>query len=519
MKNSLTNKRKIHIYKGNILTINSNDDVFNYLVEKNGHIVFVGNELPSEYQNMKIIDLGNKCLIPTFVDTHQHFASFSLFNAGLNVMEATSNKEILEMISNYYKKCKDKTLIAFGASPYSVKEGRLVNKHELDSVCPDKPLFIVKYDGHACVVNSVLLNKVKNQAKHLRGYHEETGEMNQEAFFAFSNYITRSVNILTLIKNMKKAIDYEISKGIGMVHTVSGVGFPFDLDVTIENEFSKFLKSGFQLRVFPQSMNIETSIRRKIPRIGGCFKCALDGCFGSKDAALIDPYQNSKNNYGVLYYTDEQVIDFCKKANERGLQIEMHAIGDAAFNQAAKALKIALDDCPRNNHRHGIIHSCLPTKQGMGICKEYNIQIPMQISFDNWRQEPAEYIEGILGRRRNNMLNPIRSFYDNGCIVSFGSDAPCTSPNPLVWLYKACNHSNPKESITIKEALRCATYNGYYTTFDEDKRGSLEVGKIADMVILSDNPYSMKKEDLLKLKVEKTILNGKERYKNKMIRS
>ena len=500
------------IYKGDILTVNKNNDVFKYLVEKNGVIAYVGNELPDEYANDEVIDLKDQALIPPFADTHQHFASFAMFNAGLNVMDAASNKEILKMIKEYYNRCKDKTLVAFGASPYSVTERRLVNREELDSVCPDKPFFMVKYDGHACVVNSVLLKKIDNKVKGLRGYHPDTGEMNQEAFFEVSNYISNSISIPELIKQMKSAIDHEASKGIGMIHSVSGVGFPLNADISMEQFFANHLSNGIQVRVFPQSMNVGTATIRGMKRIGGCFKCALDGCFGSQDAALNEPYANNKENSGVLYYSDEQVIDFCKKANRKGLQIEMHAIGDKAFDQATKALKAALDDYPRNDHRHGIIHDCLPTEEGMEICAKYHIQLPMQIAFDNWKQEPSEYTEMILGKERNEKLNPIRDFMEKGCIVSFGSDAPCTDPDPIVWLYKAVNHSNNKQSIDIRDALKMCTYNGYWTTFDEVQRGSLEKGKIADMVILSENPYKMDKKRLNELKVVQLIIGGK-KYK------
>lgn len=498
------------VYKGNILTVNKNDDVFNYLVENNGIIEYVGNELDERYRDCELIELGNKALIPSFADTHQHFASFSLFNSGLNVMEAKSNKEILEMIKDYYQRSDDKVLLAFGASPYSVEEKRLVNREELDSVCPDKPFFMVKYDGHACVVNSVLLAKLKKKLEKYRGYHEDSGEMNQEAFFVVSDYISNSISIPKLMKNMRKAIDLQASKGIGMIHTVSGVGFPLNADITMESFFSKHMSNGIQIRVFPQSMNVGVATIRGLKRIGGCFKCALDGCFGSQDAALYEPYLNDKNNDGVLYYDDETVIDFCKKANRKGLQIEMHAIGDRAFDQACRALKAALDDYPREDHRHGIIHCCLPTKEGMDICEKYHIQIPMQIAFDNWKQEPIEYTESILGKDRNNRLNPVRDFMERGCVVSFGSDGPCTEPDPIVWLYKAVNHSNSSQSVDIKQALRMSTYNGYWVSFDEKQRGSLEKGKIADMVILSDNPYTMNKNDLLNLKVEKLFISGKE---------
>lgn len=500
------------IYKGNIVTVDKKNTVMKYLVEDKGRIVFTGNELPKVFEPAEITDLGDKALIPAFCDTHQHFASFALFNAGLNVMEATSNTEILEMIRDFYSRSKSKTLIAFGASPYSVEERRLVSREELDSVCPDKPFFMVKYDGHACVVNSVLLANVKDKVENLRGYHPDSGEMNQEAFFAVSDYITNSISTLELIKDMQLAVDYEAEHGIGMVHSVSGVGFPGDLDISLEKWFAKSVKSGFQLRVFPQSMKIETAVKRKIPRIGGCFECALDGCFGSQDAALFEPYLNDPENTGVLYYSDEKVTEFCKQANRAGLQIEMHAIGDRSFDQATRALKAALDDYPRKDHRHGIIHDCLTTKEGREICKEYNIQLPMQIAFDNWRQEPPEYTEAILGKERNDSLNPVRTFMEMGCTVSFSSDGPCTNPDPIVWLYKAVNHSNASERISIEDALRMSTYNGYWTTFDEKDRGSLEVGKYADMAILSENPYTVPSEELMRLKVEGLLLQG-EPYK------
>ena len=498
------------VYEGSILTVNADDEVCRYLVEKRGRIVYVGNELPKAYRRAPRVELGERALIPPFADSHQHFASFSAFHAGLNVMEARSKREILAMVDRFAAESRAKTLIAFGASPYSVEERRLVSREELDAVSHGKPLFLVKYDGHACVVNTALLNKLPKKLRTLRGYHAETGEMNQEAFFAVSDYITNAISPAELLRDMQLAADFEASKGIGLIHSVSGVGFALNLDITMESCFARSVQNGLQIRVFPQSMDVGVAKRRGLPRIGGCFACALDGCFGSQDAAMHEPYAGDTDNRGVLYYSDEQVTAFCKRANREGLQIELHAIGDRAFDQACRALKAALDDFPRDDHRHGIIHACLPTQEGMEICARYHIQLPMQIAFDNWRQEPPEYTRSLLGEARNARLNPIRSFRERGCTVSFGSDAPCTSPDPIAWLCKAVNHSNPAEAVTIHEALRMATYNGYWASFDEKERGSLELGKVADMVILSHNPYALPKERLLEIKVEKLILGGKD---------
>lgn len=496
------------VYEGCILTVNKTDDVARFLVEDGGRIAYVGNELPERYAAAERVELGGKALCPSFVDTHEHLASFATFNAGLNVMQARSNVEICEMVREFAGKSTAKTLIAFGASPYSVEEGRLVSRAELDAVCPDKPLMLVKYDGHACIVNSKLLEKVEGKVKDLRGYHPESGEMNQEAFFAVSDYITGSLSIPELVGNIQRAMDYLAGKGIGMVHTVSGVGFTGDLDVSLEQWLAKSAQSGFQIRVFAQSMDVKVATKRHLPRIGGCFACALDGCFGSADASLLEPYVGSDSK-GVLYYTDEQVTEFCKAANRAGLQIEMHAIGDAAFDQATRAIKAALDDYPREDHRHGIIHDCLPTEEGLAICAEYGIQFPMQTSFIDWPQEPDSYLEQILGPERAARLNPLRTMWDLSITLSAGSDAPCTDPDPILWMQRACNHSNPAQSLSVREALRMCTYNGAWTTFDEADRGSLEPGKLADMAILSENPYEVPASELGRLKVEGLILSGK----------
>ena len=494
----------MRVYRGNILTCDGQDHVYKYLVADNGRIAYVGDELPARYASWPMTDLGQKALIPAFGDSHIHFASFAAFHAGLNVSDARSNAEILDMIRAFVPKCEDKLVIAFGASNHSVAERKFVTRQELDEACPDKPLFMIKYDGHTCVVNTKLLEILKDKIKDLRGYHEDTGEMNQEAFFKFSDYVSSSIPPVKLIRNMQIAADYLATKGIGMIHSVSGVGYTMDLDVDMENWFAKGLNNGLQMRVYFQTMDVKKAKRRKMVRIGGCFDAALDGCFGSADAAMLDPYEGTDDR-GILYYDQEKVNEFCKQANREEMQIEIHAIGDAAFQQATRALKVALDDFPRRDHRHTIIHACLPTEEGIRICAEYGIVLAVQSCFIDWPNEPQEYLERILGDRANR-LNPFKTYADAGIVMTLGSDGPCTEPEPLMWIHKACN--NGTESLTVQQALKMATYNTYWGSFDEADRGSLEAGKIADMVILSGNPYETDVSKLDTLKVEQLLLKG-----------
>jgi len=492
------------IYEGNILTCDEQNHVYKYLVEDGGRLVYVGNELPAKYASFTRVNLGEKALIPAFGDSHIHFASFATFNTGINVANAKSNAEILQMLRDFVPTCKDKIIFAFGASNHSVAEKKFLTRQELDSVCPDKPVFMVKYDGHTCVVNTKLLDILKSKVKNLRGYHGETGEMNQEAFFAFSDYVSSSIPPVTLIRNMQKFIDYMASKGIGMIHSVSGVGYTMDLDVDMENWFAKGLNNGMQMRVYFQTMDVGKARRRKMTRIGGCFDAALDGCFGSADAAMLEPYEGTGDK-GVLYYSDEKVTEFCKKANREGMQIEIHAIGDAAFDQAAQALKAVLDDFPKKDHRHTIIHACLPTEEGIQICADYGIALAIQSIFIDWPNEPNEYLESLLGDRAAK-LNPFKTYADKDIVLTLGSDGPCTDPDPMLWIHKACN--NGAQSLTVQQALKAATYNTYWASFDETDRGSLETGKVADMVILSANPYETDAAKLDSIQVEQLLLQG-----------
>ena len=132
----------------------------------------------------------------------------------------------------------------------------------------------------------------------------------------------------------------------------------------------------------------------------------------------------------------------------------------------------------------------------------------MQSAFIGWKQEPDEYLEKILGERANH-LNELRRIWDKGIVISAGSDAPCTDPNPISWIYKAVNHSTKEQSLRVREALRMCTYNGAYATFDEKERGSLEAGKVADFVLLSDSLYEVEKEKINEIKVLEVYLGGK----------
>jgi predicted amidohydrolase YtcJ len=499
----------MHIYEGNIVTCDANNSQFRYLVEDQGRIIFAGDILPAEYNSLPRIALGEKALLPAFADTHLHYSSYAFFAASLDVRQARSIDDILDLINQYVIAQRPKTVLGFGVSAHNVKEKRLIEKIDLNRAFRHIPIMLIKYDGHASVNNSRMLEELPDKISKMRGYHSGTGQLNQEAFFASTDFITKKVSLITLLKNSLRGFDLLAEKGIGIINNAEGVGFPRDLDVDLMRFVARGLANPFSMRLFFQTMDVQKVLKRKLPRIGGCFATALDGCFGSADAALKEPYTIDSANRGILFYKQEEVDAFVKKANRAHLQVEMHAIGDAAFDQAVNAFAAALQDYPREDHRHSIIHACLPTEQGLERVARLGLGIAAQPAFIDWNLEPMEYLEKILGERAHK-LNPLKTMQDIGIKVSGGSDAPCTLPDPIEGIYCACNNIVPEQSLSIAEALKLFTSNAAWMSFDEKQRGTLETGKIADMVILNKNPLAQHPKDLRELRVEKLLLSGKE---------
>jgi predicted amidohydrolase YtcJ len=503
------------VFEGKIISLDRDNNIYHYLVEDGGRILYLGDNLPPEYKNgSSTIKLGERVLIPAFGDGHLHFSNWALIAAAyFDVREAKDIPEIQEMIRRFIQdKGHQKIIVAFGISKHSVAEKRLILREELDQVCSEVPLVIVCYDGHSAVFNTAMLERFPPEVQELQGFYPDVGHMFNQAYYQGLDYATSLVPPLELVKSIIKGYDLLAENGIGTIHPTEGIGFPNDLDVTLVSTIARARgkKNHFQTRLFFQTMDIEKAIKRKLPRVGGCFETAIDGCFGACDAALLEPYSNDPSNKGILFHSEDQVIEFAKKANRAGLQIEMHVIGDAAVSRGVKAIEEALKDFPRPDHRHTLIHACLIQPDDLQKIADLGIAITLQPGFLISPLEPVEYLEEILGDRIKGS-SPLRSMIDLGIHVSGGSDAPVTHPDPIEGIYGACNHPfDDQQSVSILEALKMFTYEIAWTSFDEDQRGSLEEGKIADLVILNQDPLLLDRSQLRSLKVERLFLGGKE---------
>ena len=484
-----------------------NNATYTAMAVDRGRIVWIGNEIPKAYRAARVTDLGGAAVTPAFGDTHLHFESYCLFNNTFFVMDAASLPEMGQIVTAYAEAHpQDAVILGFGCSAHVVAENRLPQREDLDG-WTTRPLLIVKYDGHAAVCNSALLDMLSDGVKSDPGCDMETGWLCQNAFFSGVNEVTAKVPPMSIISGLYKGADAMAKAGISLMHNVEGVGFANDLDV----DMMRVLSPGLPVasRMFFQTMDVDLVKNRSMRRIGGCFKLALDGCFGSEDAALTELYTNSTINRGLLYYTQQEVNDFCIRANRAGMQIAIHAIGDAAVEQAVTAYEAALADFPRADHRHVLIHCCLCTGGQLDRLAALGVSIALQAPFIYWRQEPDSYLRGILGDVRTDALNPVRSMVDRGIVVGDGSDAPTTLPDPIYGMHCAVNHPTLSERVTPLQALMMRTYNPAYMSFDEQSRGSLTPGKIADFVVLSQNPLTVEPERIREIKVQQLYLAGR----------
>ena len=496
------------IYKSNIIPMVEEGKYAKYLITDNEKIIYVGNEILEKYQGSEIIDLSNKTIVPGFFDTHTHFSSYGYFIDSLSIFtKAKSIKEILNNLKEYINKNNKKFYILFGISPFSVKENRLPTKQELDEVSNKKPIFIVQYDGHAALGNSVLIKKAKINKNEL-GFDYEKGHYFQDSFYKVVKKVTNKAPITDAIKGIKNGAKYAAKQGITSIVALQGEGFPLDMDLRLVKFYSKRLK--IQIIPFFQTKSIKKIKKSKLKTWGGCFECALDGSFGSLDAAMKEPYNietDIEANKGKIFYDSKEIIPMLNYANKNDLQVAIHAIGDKAIEEVVDVFTQNIDKENKNAHR--IEHALILSKEEIKRIADYNIHIATQPSFLGDPLEPVHLLENVLGKERFKRFMPLRDMFDAGIVVSGGSDAPVTMPNPIFGMYLAANHPVKEQSITAYEALKMFTINGAYGVFEDHIKGSLEVGKLADFCILNENPLSIEREKILTIKVKSTYKNGK----------
>jgi predicted amidohydrolase YtcJ len=522
---------KLAILNANVITLDSKRPKAEAVAIQNRKIIAVGsNEEIRRYvdNETKVVDAKKRTVLPGFTDCHVHMAGFGKSLQELDLRNAKSIKEIQQKLQEYAEKNPEKSWISGGRwDQEKFVERRFPTRWDLDVAVADKPVFLTRVCGHVGVVNS--------KALQLAGITKETtsvgGKIDLDENTGEPNGILRENALELARKAMPKPSAKELEDACllacrkAVEAGLAGVHWIVDSADEIRIVQKLCSEGKLPLRVYlgiPAEfldeigkLGLVTGFRDNMVKIG-FIKIFADGSLGARTAALKQPYSDKPETSGMILYTQKRLNKLVLKAHKGGLQLGIHAIGDRAIESVLKAFSRALRELPMENHRHRIEHCSVLNPKLIRQMKRLGVIASVQPHFivsDFW-------IVDRVGNDRARWVYPFKTLMREGLVVASGSDCPVEPINPLLGIWAAVARKGfSEESLTLEEALRTYILNAAYASFDENEKGTIEVGKFADLVILSENLLNVPLDDIRKIRVNMTIVNGNVAYVNEHFQS
>lgn len=457
-------------------------------------IAFVGRRSEAERRasrNAVKIDLKGLYVLPGFIDSHTHLLNYGLnLTYSVDLSKTNSLREALEAIRERARETpRGRWILGFGWDESKWVERRYPRREDLDEVSEDHPIALIRVDLHLGVVNSQGLRKARIPEE-VRGLDRDssgglTGILREEALKHLLQAIKPSLS--ELIEGLKRGIRVAHSLGITTIHEFGGID---ELRAYLELKKRSLLKLRVYFLIYSEEaeklkdLGLWVGWGDEWLRIGG-LKVFIDGSIGARTAALLSDYSDDPGNKGMLVHEAEELEELFRKCFREGVQLAIHAIGDRAIKFALKILSKIVD--ARRDHRWRMEHLELPLMEEIELMRKLKLIASMQPNFiGEWGRREAMY-EWRLGLSRLMRNNPMRVVMDSGVTVCFGSD--CMPPSPLYGIYWAVNAPFKAQRISVYDALKCYTVNGAYSAFQERVKGVVKEGMLADLVVLSEDPF------------------------------
>jgi len=512
------------ILNANIITLNPKQPKAEALAIYDAKITAIGSNKEIRRQagpETRVIDAKDKTVIPGLVDCHVHMTGFGDFLQSLNLRDVDSIKEMQTGLHEYAKRNNEKTWILGGRwDQERFSEKRYPTRKDLDDAVSDKPVFLTRVCGHVGVANSKAL-QLAGITKHtaVAGGHVDLDKATGEP-----DGIIRENAIGLIWKAVPKPTPTEVEEAcLAACEEAAKVGLVcVHWMISSANEI-KAIQRLHSVGKLPLRVHLGISVDAldEMVSLGllsgfgddmvkiGFIKILADGSLGGRTAALEKPYFDKPETRGMMLYTQKKLNELVAKAHQAGLQLAIHAIGDRAIDSVLKAYEKTLEVFPRKDHRHRIEHCSLLNESLVKRMKKLELIASVQPHFvfsDFWATDR-------VGKTRARWVYPFKTLMQEGLTLVSGSDGPVEPINPILGIWAAAaRKSNPQESLTVEEALKTYTINAAFSSFDEHKRGTIEAGKLADMVVLSDDPFQMAPDQIRNIAVEMTVANGKVVY-------
>lgn len=527
-------------YNGDILTMEDTRTEPEAVLISDGIIAFTGSlkEAVRAAHQPEMTDLNGKTLMPAFIDGHSHISLVAQFSQFADLSGCESFADIKMRLTAFQKEKKigdGGAVIGVGYDHNFLDEKKHPDKNVLDEVSDQIPVFVLHASGHMGVGNTVLLKEAGIDAStpdmegsrfgripgsmEPDGYAEETKALNLLLARVYAK-IPRDPKA-----QIEKAQELYLSHGITTIQ--DGAASGQDVEALFEAAKEGLLKADVVSYVLvgeePEKLEQEYAGLKKAywnhMKLGGR-KVILDGSPQGKTAWLSKPYAGEEEYRGYPAMEQEKVQTYIRNAIESGVQILAHCNGDAASQQWIDSFENAVEQC--------------------GVSKEDDLR-PVMIHCQTVRKDqllrmktigmiPSMFVDHVyywgdihlrnLGEERAEAISPAKSAFEQGLCVNFHQDSPVVPPDMLHTVWCAVNRLTregkilgEEERVNVCEALKAVTINGAYAYFEEDKKGSIAEGKLADLVILDRNPLKTPVSELKDIKVTETLKEGETVYR------
>jgi len=528
---------------GKILTADDDFSIAEAIAVKDGKIWALGSsdEISElEGEDTKVIDLEGKTVMPGLIDSHLHVVGTGIALQRINCRTPPmrSIEDIKEALAEKVEESKPgEWILGRGWDQAKLEEHRNPTRWDLDEVAPDNPVLLTRTCGHVEVANSKALEVagiteetenpvggkiVRNEEGVPTGLLEEAPAMNM---------VRKHVPEVGIVETMwaiQTACDAFNREGITSVIDAGNTEHDMVAYQFLKEQGDLKVRVNMMLRAIQGQEPVEESVKRieNFPMVTGYgdellkfqgLKILIDGGIGGRTALLREPYEDDPDNVGILTVPEENLQKLVDAANRRGMLCGIHCAGGKAMDIVLDTFEKTNEIKPIGGRRFYLIHAYQPSEENFEQCREMGINVASQPSFLYYLGD--SYYENV-GEERSKWLKPHRAWLDKDIMVAAGTDSPVTPyyPFPSLWASIARKtevngiQMGTEQKVSREEAIRMYTINGAYLTFEEDIKGSLEEGKLADMIILDRDIMTCPEEEIKDINVLRTFLGGKTVY-------
>ncbi len=529
---------EIIFLNGSVITVDPNDRECEAVAVCGNKISFAGTTEEARKRigpEDTVIDLAGRSLLPGFNEAHCHpgYAGTAKLQAYVGYPEVRSVDDIKKVVAEWAAKTpKGEWIVGRGWDETKYSDRRRPTRKDLDEVAPEHPVFLTRTCGHMSVVNSRLL-AAEGIDRNTPDPHG--GMIERDSNGELTGLLLEHAHIPI---RMRTAPSFELlDKGMDVINQdfmKNGITSSADMSGRNINEIRLFQKKlaaeQIQFRIYyvvrtsgPITLGTDYIKTGLITGYGnqwlrlGCFKAQMDGSGSGGSGAMWTPYPGGGNYTGVLHHTQEELDDLVFQGHKAGYRVCVHAVGTRAVEMALNSYERALSKIPRDNHRFRIEHCTFVEDTLADRIRDLGVIPVIGPAFLYWVGD------GYIQKYYPEWLDwtvPTRRLLDRGIVVAFHSDVPVVPCDPLPAIYSAVTRKTdsgqdigPAQKVTVREAIRAYTLAGAYASFEEDIKGSIEVGKLADLVVLSGDILRVDIEKIKDLLVDITMVDGLIRYR------